>query len=115
MPEATPTEPQAARPRAGLLCLEGDVLLLSEKLDELGYEVQRFPTTDALAFSLVDIGVGGADEIIASASNAGIRVIAFGPDPDDMAQIRTRALGASVIVSRDELFADVAAHLPSIV
>jgi hypothetical protein len=115
VPEETPSEPHSTQPRAGLLCLESDAPLLLEQLDELGYEVQMLPTADALSFGLVDIGGDGADLVIADLSAVGTRVIAFGVDPDDIAQIRTKALGASVIVSRDALLSDLAAYVPMVV
>ncbi len=103
------------RPRAGLLCVEADAPNLVEQLDALGYEVQKLPSMEELVLGVVDISVPGADRVIADMAGAGTRVVAFGADPDDMAQIRTKALGASVVVSRSELLDDLAEHVPRIV
>jgi len=105
----------AVRPRAGLLCIESDAPVLLEQLNELGYEVQNLPSADSLALGLVDISVAGADQIIADVSSAGTLVVAFGPDPDDMVRIRTKALGASVVATRVELLDDLGSYLPMIV
>lgn len=106
---------QSQRPRAGLLCAEADAPRLLQQLNELGYEVCKLPSSRPLTLGLVDIEMPGADSVIADVSVAGVRVVAFGSQPDDMVQVRTKALGAGVVVSRDDLLSDVAAYLPTIV
>lgn len=103
------------RPPAGLLCLEADAPILLEQLNALGYEVHKLPSAGEFVLGLIDISVAGADQVITDMASAGTRVVAFGADPDDIAQIRTKALGASVVLSRTELLDDLAGHLPTIV
>lgn len=105
----------AARPRAGLLCEVADELVLGNGLRELGYEVQSLPPLDAVAIAVVDVGLDASDEIIRGLSEAGAHIICFGEGVDDLVHTATRALGAAVVVSRDELLGDLAAHLPAIV
>ncbi len=104
-----------ARPRAGLLCVEADAPNLLEQLNALGYEVRKLPSVEEFVLGVVDISVPGADRVIADMASAGTRVVAFGVDPDDIVQIRTKALGASVVLSRTEFLNDLAGHLPTIV
>lgn len=105
----------AVRPRVGLLCSDTVALLIAGQLTSLGYEVIMLPTAEGVSVGIVDIGASGADGMIAALSAAGSRVVAFGPGPDDLQRMRARALGANLVVSTDDLLADVGSHIPMIV
>ncbi len=105
----------AARPRVGLLCGVADAPRLEQGIRELGYDVQNMPPIEAVRVAVVDIEHRGSDQIIRDLSEAGVHVVCFGEVVDDVAHARTRALGGTVVISRDELLSDLAAHLPAIV
>lgn len=103
------------RPRIGLLCSDAVAPFLIGQLAALGYEALRLPAAESVSVAIVDIDAGRADELIAALSGEGSRVVAFGPDPDDLRQMRARALGADSVVSTRALLADVGSHVPTIV
>jgi hypothetical protein len=105
----------AAQPRAGLRCLDADAPRLLSQLDALGYRVLRLPSAESVSIGLVDIDGGDSDPVISGLAAAGVLTIAFGVDPDDIDQIRFKALGATVVVPKQSLLKDLAPHIPAIV
>lgn len=104
----------ADQPTVGLRCREADAPRLLEQLDSLGYRVLRLPASEAVSVGIVEIDDGGVDRIVAGLAAKGAHVVVFGADPDDMQQIRFKALGAAVVVRRKSLLDDLATHLPTI-
>jgi len=105
----------AAQPRAGLRCLDADAPRLLSQLDALGYRVLRLPSAESVSIGLVDIDGGDSDAVISGLAAAGVLTIAFGVNPDDIEQIRFKALGATVVVPKESLLKDLAPHIPAIV
>lgn len=101
-------------PTVGLLCSEADAEMLISEISTVGYGVLRLPAREPVSVAVVDIAHSLADDTIRALAAAGSRVIAFGLDPDDMVEVRTRALGAHAIVSRTAFFSDVSTYLPTI-
>lgn len=69
----------------------------------------RLPST-----SFVDLAHGDADVVIRRLSQAGVRVIGFGPHVDDFALVRARSLGAADALPRSRFFNRVAELLPTL-
>jgi hypothetical protein len=105
----------AAQPTAGLRCLDVDAPLFLSQFDALGYRVLRLPSTEDVSVGLVDIDEGDVDSIISDLATAGAFVVAFGVDPDDLEQIRYKALGAAAVVPKRMILDDLASHIPAVV
>lgn len=103
-----------SQPRAGLRCADTDAPRLLEQLNAMGFRVLRLPTDEAVSVGIVDIDAAGVDEIVSDLATAGARIIVFGEDPDDLQQIRFKALGATSVVPKQSLMDDLEAHLPVI-
>jgi hypothetical protein len=65
--------------------------------------------------ALVDLTHRQADDAIRALSEAGARVIAFGPHVDDLAMVRARTLGASDALPRSRFFSSIGSLLPEVV
>ena len=105
----------AAQPKVGLRCLDADAPLFLRQLDALGYRVLRLPSSEDVSVGLVDVDGEDVDSIVSELAESGAWVIAFGVDPDDIAQIRFKALGAAAVVPKHALATDLAHHIPTIV
>jgi hypothetical protein len=102
------------QPVAGLRCADTDAPRFLEQLNALGYTVLRLPSTESVSVGVVDIESSGVDAIVADLAEDGARIIVFGTDPDDMEQIRFKALGATAVLPKRLLLDDLAPHLPTI-
>jgi hypothetical protein len=103
------------KPPAGLRCREEDAPRILEQLDGLGYRVIRLPAEEEVFVAVVDIDGEAVDGIISQLATAGTHVIVFGDDPDDMQQIRYKALGAATVLPKQAIFDDLSDHIPIIV
>jgi hypothetical protein len=105
----------AERPPAGLRCGEADAPRILEQLDGLGYRVIRLPAEEDVFVAVLDIDGESVDGIIAQLTTTGAHVIVFGDDPNDIQQIRFKALGAAAVLPKQVIFDDLAEHIPIIV
>jgi hypothetical protein len=103
------------RPTAGLRCGEDDAPRILEQLDGLGYRVIRLPAEEDVFVAVLDIDGEAVDGIISQLTTTGTHVIVFGDDPNDMQQIRFKALGAVAVLPKQAIFDDLANHIPIIV
>ena len=67
------------------------------------------------ALVLVDLAFGIADAAIRAFATAGVRVIAYGDDVDDLGTVRASALGAQRVVETSRFLTTVDEYLPRIV
>jgi hypothetical protein len=102
------------RPTAGLRCHDEDAPRLLQQLDALGYRVLRLPASEDVSVAVMDIDGGEVDGIISELSSAGARVVVFGEDPDDLQQIRFKALGVDTVVQKRAVLDNLAEHIPVI-
>lgn len=74
--------------------------------------VEAAATGAAPALVLVDLAHAFADDSIRSLSAAGLRVVAFGPQVDDVVTARATALGAGEVLPRAQVFRRLPDLLP---
>jgi soluble P-type ATPase len=77
--------------------------------------VIRLPAEEDVFVAVLDIDGESVDGIISQLTTAGAHVVVFGDDPNDMQQIRFRALGVVAVLPKQEIFDDLAEHIPMIV
>jgi len=102
------------KPTAGLRCRDEDAPRLLEQLDDLGYRVIRLPASEPISVAVMDIESRETDAILSELATAGTPAIVFGDDPDDLEQVRFKALGATAVLPRRMILDDLAEHVPII-
>lgn len=108
-------EAHVRQPTAGLRCRDEDAPRLLEQLDVLGYRVLGLPASEDVSIAVMDVDGGEVEGIISALSGAGAQVVVFGDDPDDLQQLRFKALGAAAVLQRQAVLDDLAEHIPVIV
>lgn len=63
-------------------------------------------------WAVVDVDHAAADEAVRLLAGAGVKIVVYGPAPDDLAMARWMALGATTLVPRDRLAAVLESWLP---
>lgn len=103
------------RPTAGLRCSDEDAPRFLEQLDDLGYRVIRLPASEPVSVAVMDIESRETDAILSELATAGTPAIVFGDDPNDLEQVRFKALGATAVLPKRMVLDDLAEHIPIIV
>lgn len=107
---------EVTRPVAGVLSANLlDVDRIEQAAGTRGYRVERIGSQEGVhhqAVVFVDLEHPAADGVVRSATERGVRVVAFGPHVDDVAMARARSLGATEAVPRSRFFRDPGSFLP---
>lgn len=119
--DSAAVEPATAdpRPRIGLL---GTDLMDRTKIESVaapaGYVLAVWRNVHDLesdvVLALIDLNHAGADDAVRRLSQAGTRVVAFGPHVDDFAMARARSLGADDVLARSVFFKRLPSLMPLI-